>query len=96
MKDPRSIIQKALITEKGARLRNKNNSYMFRVSPDANKIEIGNAIEEIFKVDVLEVRTINVLGKIKRLGRTSGRRSSWKKAVVTLKPGQTIDLFDQV
>lgn len=96
MKDSRSIILKALMTEKGAQLRETHNQYMFKVSPEANKIEIAGAIEEIFKVDVVDVRTMNVLGKFKRLGRTAGRRSSWKKAVITLKQGQTIDLFDQV
>jgi large subunit ribosomal protein L23 len=96
MKDPRSIIKKPMITEKGAKLREKHNSYTFQVSPEANKIEIREAIHSIFKVDVEEVRTINVQGKFKRLGRTSGRRSAWKKAIVTLKQGQTIDLFDQI
>jgi large subunit ribosomal protein L23 len=96
MKDPRSIVQKAMMTEKGAQLREKQNSFVFKVHPDANKIEISEAIHAIFKVDVVSVRTMNVQGKFKRLGRTSGRRSSWKKAVVTLKSGQTIDLFDQV
>ncbi len=96
MKDPRSIIKKPMITEKGAKLRETHNSYTFQVSPEANKIEIREAIHSIFKVDVEEVRTINVQGKFKRLGRTSGRRSAWKKAIVTLKQGQTIDLFDQI
>jgi len=96
VKDARSIIQRALITEKGSRLRTKQNRYYFQVSPDANKIEIRAAIQSIFKVDVLVVRTINVQGKLKRLGRTTGRRSSWKKAIVTLKKGQTIELFDQI
>jgi large subunit ribosomal protein L23 len=96
MKDPRSIIKRAMITEKGARLREKHNCYLFQVSPEANKIEISEAIHSIFKVDVEEVRTINVRGKLKKMGRTQGRRSAWKKAIVTLKQGQTIDLFDQI
>ena len=96
MKEPRSIIKRPLITEKGAKLREEHNSYTFQVSPEANKIEIRAAIHSIFKVDVEEVRTINVQGKFKKLGRTSGRRSAWKKAIVTLKKGQTIDLFDQI
>jgi large subunit ribosomal protein L23 len=96
MKDPRSIILKALMTEKGAQLREKRNTYLFRVSKSANKIEIRDAIRAIFNVEVENVRTVSVLGKYKRLGRSAGRRSSWKKAIVTLKEGQTIELFDQV
>ena len=96
MKDPRAIVLQALMTEKGAKLREDRNTYLFKVDPRANKLEIRSAISTIFKVDVVDVRTINVLGKHKRLGRTAGRRSSWKKAIVTLKEGQTIDLFDQV
>jgi large subunit ribosomal protein L23 len=96
VKDPRSIIQRAMITEKGSLLREQNNSYLFQVHPDANKIEIRQAIRAIFNVEVEDVRTMNVQGKIKKLGRTSGRRSAWKKAIVTLKDGQSIDLFDQI
>ena len=96
MKDPRKIVLRALMTEKGARLREQRNTYLFKVSPSANKIEIKSAINEIFKVDVVDVKTTNVQGKFKRLGRSQGRRSAWKKAIVTLKEGQTIDLFDQV
>ncbi len=96
MRDPRDIVQRAIMTEKGAQLREATNRYIFQVSTDANKIEIKRAVSQIFKVDVVDVRTMNVLGKFKKLGRSSGRRSSWKKAIVTLKEGQTIDLFDQV
>lgn len=96
MKDPQSIVRRAMITEKGSRLREKHNSYLFEVHRDANKIEISQAIHALFKVDVLNVRTINVIGKPKRFGRSEGRRSAWKKAIVTLKRDQTIDLFDQI
>ncbi len=96
MKEPRSIVRRAMITEKGSRMREKQNRYTFQVSTEANKIEIKEAIQKIFKVDVLDVHTIHVQGKMKRLGRTAGRRSSWKKAIVTLKEGQTIELFDQI
>ncbi len=96
MKDPRSIVQHAIISEKGTQLRAASNSFLFRVHPDANKIEIAAAVEKIFNVTVTNVRTMNRLGKPKRLGRTQGRRSGWKKAVVTLKTGSTIELFDQV
>jgi large subunit ribosomal protein L23 len=96
VKDPRRIVLRALMTEKGAKQREERNTYLFRVSPKANKLEISSAIASIFNVEVVEVRTMNVRGKFKRMGRSAGRRSSWKKAIVTLKEGQTIDLFDQV
>ncbi len=96
MKDPRSIIQHAIISEKGTRVRAASNSFLFRVHPSANKIEIAEAVEKIFNVSVTNVRTMNRLGKPKRMGRFAGKRSDWKKAVVTLKTGQTIELFDQV
>jgi large subunit ribosomal protein L23 len=96
MKDPREIVRRALITEKGARLRDAENVYLFEVHPDANKIEIRKAVEDIFNVKVTGVRTLNYAGKPKRLGRYAGYRSAWKKAVVTLAAGQTIELFEQV
>jgi len=96
MKDPRSIIQSAIISEKGTRLRAKGNSYLFKVHPDSNKIEIAQAVEKIFKVEVTQVRTMNRLGKPKRMGRFLGKRADWKKAVVTLKADQTIEIFDSV
>lgn len=97
--EPRAVIRKALITEKGALIREQGKTgkrYVFEVHPDANKIQIMQAIKEMFKVDATEVRTMNFKGKVKRLGRFEGRRPSWKKAMVTLKPGQTIDIFDEV
>lgn len=96
MKDPRDIIRRALITEKGAQLREQNNAYLFEVSPEANKIEIRKAVEEIFGVKVTSVRTVNFAGKPKRMGRYAGNRSAWKKAIVSLAAGQTIELFEQV
>jgi large subunit ribosomal protein L23 len=96
LKDPRSIIELAIISEKGTRLRSRSNGYQFRVHPSANKIEIAQAVEKIFSVTVTQVRTMNRQGKPKRLGRSIGYRSDWKKAVVTLKTGQTIEVFDQV
>jgi large subunit ribosomal protein L23 len=94
--DFRQIVKRALITEKGSILREKARQYTFEVHPDANKIEIKRAVEAIFKVKVETVRTMNMHGKVKRLGRSVGRRSDWKRAVVTLAPEQTIELFDQV
>ena len=96
MNDPRSIVRRALITEKGTTLRETQNQYHFEVARDANKIEIKRAIETIFSVKVGSVRTQQLRGKVKRQGRFAGRRSDWKKAIVTLKPDQKIELFEQI
>jgi len=96
MKDPRSVVRRALITEKGTRLRELRNQYHFEVARDANKIEIKRAIETIFSVKVGSVRTQQLRGKVRRQGRYSGRQSDWKKAIVTLKPDQKIELFEQI
>jgi len=96
VKDPRAVVKRALISEKGSALLEKENAYAFEVAPDSNKIEIKKAVEAIFNVKVLSVRTMNMYGKSKRLGVFFGRRSHWKKAIVKLKEGQTIELFEQV
>jgi large subunit ribosomal protein L23 len=96
MKDPRSIVRRALITEKGTLLRETRSQYHFEVARDANKIEIKRAIETLFSVKVGSVRTQQLRGKVRRQGRYSGRRSDWKKAIVTLKPDQKIELFEQI
>ena len=96
MKDVRSIVKKALITEKGTVLRELRNQYFFEVARDANKIEIKRAVESIFNVKVKAVQTLQIRGKIKRQGRFAGKRSDWKKAVVTLQPDQKIELFEQI
>ena len=96
MREARSIVRRALITEKGTQLREKRGQYHFEVARDANKIEIKRAIEVIFSVKVDSVRTQQVHGKVRRQGRTAGRRSDWKKAIVTLKPDQKIELFEQI
>lgn len=96
MRDPRSIIIKPLVTEKGSKMRESGNKYLFNVAPDANRIEIKRAVEEIFNVKVKKVRTIVVHGKVKRMGIFAGKRPDWKKAIVTLVEGQSIDLFEQV
>jgi len=96
MKDARTIVKRALITEKGTVLRELRNQYHFEVARDANKIEIKRAIETIFAVKVGEVRTMQMRGKVKRQGRYVGKRSDWKKAVVTLQPDQKIELFEQI
>ena len=96
MKDPRAVVKRALITEKGTTLRELRNQYHFEVSRDANKIEIQRAIEHIFHVKVDSVRTLQMRGKVKRQGRFAGRRSDWKKAIITLLPDHKIELFEQI
>jgi large subunit ribosomal protein L23 len=96
MSDPRSIIRRVLITEKGTVQREKLNQYLFEVARDANKIEIKRAVEAVFHVKVDSVQTMQLHGKVKRQGRTIGRRNDWKKAIVTLKPDQKIELFEQI
>ena len=86
-------IQTVILTEKATLLSEKHNQYVFRVSPRANKIEIKRAVEQLFKKTVLNVRTANFAGKKKRERTASfGRRAHWKKAVVTLKEGEKLDI----
>ena len=93
MKNAHDIIIKPIITEDSMD-RLQNNRYTFKVAKDANKIEIANAIEEIFDVKVAKVNTMNVKGKEKRMGRYTGYRPDWKKAIVTLEGDKTIEFFD--
>jgi len=90
------IIKKALITEKSTIARDAVNQYNFEVHVNANKIEVGRAVEKIFKVKVMNVRVMNVIGKRKRTGRITGQRRSWKKAIVTLAPGNRIEAMEGV
>ena len=85
------VILSPVISEKSTRIADKHNQVAFRVLPDATKEEIGAAVASLFKVEVTGVQVLNVKGKIKRSGRIMGRRDNWKKAYVTLKPGQDID-----
>ncbi len=94
MKEPQQIIRRPLITEKSTQQKEESRQYVFEVDPKANKIEIKAAVEQLFKVKVIKVRTLNVLGKIKRLGRRYGKRPDWKKAIVTLREGDRIDFFE--
>jgi large subunit ribosomal protein L23 len=96
IREPRQVVRRALVTEKGTRLREGQNGYLFEVARDANKIQIKQAVESIFNVKVATVRTLRVHGKPKRLGRYAGHRPDWKKAVVTLQKGGSIELFEQV
>lgn len=90
------VIKKILITEKSTIARDETNKYFFEVDRKANKVEIGTAVEKLFKVKVTDVRVINVLGKKKRLGRTVGQKRSWKKAIVTLAAGNRIEVAEGV
>ena len=91
--EARDILIKPIVTEKSTALMEER-KYTFCVPLSATKIQIRQAVEQIFKVKVQAVNTMRYEGKRKRLGRTQGRRSDWKKAVVTLKPGETIELFE--
>lgn len=91
---PRNIVIAPIITEKSQNQVQSGNTYTFKVSINANKIEIKKAIEHIFSVKVLDVNTIRMLGKPKRLGKYSGKRPDWKKAIVTLRAGDKIADFE--
>lgn len=93
--DPTVHIVKPLMTERSTLLREKCNQYFFEVSQASSKTDIKRAIEELFKVKVLRVRTMNVRGKFRRFGRGGNYRPDWKKAVVTLKTGDSIELIEQ-
>lgn len=86
------IIKRPLFTEKGSRMQERNNTYSFEVHSGANKIEIRQAVEAIFGVKVEKVRTMGVMGKLKRVGASYGRTSDWKKALVTLVEGEALQL----
>lgn len=90
------IIKRPLITEKTSIQKEQHNQVSFEVDRRANRIEIKRAIEDIFKVRVADVQTMQIRGKIKRRGRIEGKRRSWKKAVVRLMPGERIDFFEGV
>ena len=92
MNDSFEVIQTASLTEKSTLLGETQNKYVFRVSPRANKIQIKNAIERLFQKKVVDVNTCNYAGKKKRVRGPLGRRPHWKKAIVTLKEGEKIDL----
>ena len=87
------ILKAPIITEQSTKLIESQNRYTFKVDKKANKIEIKNAVEAIFKVDVLSVNTINVLPKFKRMGKYEGYKSAYKKAIVKIADGQKIDAF---
>jgi large subunit ribosomal protein L23 len=91
--NPRSLIIRPIVSEKSYALLTAN-KYTFRVHPDAHKTQIRQAVEEVFSVRVLDVRTMSVKSKPKRRGYTFGRTREWKKAIVQLHPEDTIELFE--
>jgi len=93
MKEPYRIVLSPVISEKGTRLTEENNKYLFRVANWANKIDIKRAVESIYKVRVDCVNTMTVHGKTKRYRYTRGKTPDWKKAIVTLKEGESISFI---
>lgn len=109
MRAPEQIIKRPLLTEKGTRLKETGgqageeldpesikSQLLFEVARDANKVEIRHAVEKLWNVDVIDVRTSVVRGKEKRVGRFIGRTQHWKKAIVTLAAGQNVEFFEGV
>ena len=94
--DMYQVVIKPLVTEKGTMMLSEGNWVTFRVHPDANKIEIREAVQKIFSVSVLQVNTQIVRGKRKRFGKTMGQSKAWKKAMVRLKEGDKIETFEGV
>ena len=90
------IIRRPLVTEKTSIQKEQSNQITFEVDRKANRIEIKRAIERIFKVNVAHIRTMQVKGKKKQRGRIIGKRRDWKKAIVTLLPGERIEFFEGV
>ncbi|SEL99958.1 LSU ribosomal protein L23P [Syntrophus gentianae] len=93
MMEMHSILKRMLVTEKSTIEKDEKNKYYFEVDSRANKIEIRKAAEKLLKVVVDDVHVINIKGKKKRMGRTMGKRKDWKKAVITLSPGNSIDIY---
>ncbi|BFU89719.1 MAG: 50S ribosomal subunit protein L23 [Nitrospira sp.] len=92
--DSHRVLIRPLLTEKITGLREKTNTVGFVVHPDANRIQIRQAVEALLKVKVEKINVMNIRGKIKRLGRFSGRRPDWKKALVTLKEGEKLEMYE--
>ncbi|MEK6576202.1 MAG: 50S ribosomal protein L23 [Nitrospirota bacterium] len=93
-RSPYDILIKPLLTEKMTALKESENRVSFVVDKRANKIEVKKAVEEAFKVKVASVNVMNLLGKKKRLGKFAGKRPDWKKAIITLKKGEKLELFE--
>ena len=91
-----NVIKKACLTEKGMGLQEIHNQIVIKVDPQANKIEIKEAVEKMFNVKVDKVRTANMHGKTKRVGKYMGKRNDWKKAIVSLAEGHKIDFLEDL
>lgn len=89
-----SVLKRPLLTEKGTDQKETMNKYLFEVDRRANKIQVKSAVEKIFNVKVDDVHTINVKGKVKRMGKNVGNRPDWKKAIVKLKQGEKIEIIE--
>ena len=94
MKDIYGVVRSPIITEKSNIQKEDSNKVTFEVDRKANRIEIRNAVQKLFNVKVVDVNVMNFRGKKKRVGRVIGRKSDWKKAVVTFKPGDKIEFFE--
>ena len=90
------VIQRPLVTEKGVAAKDEHATLCFEVAPEANKTQVKQAVEKLFKVKVAEVRTSNLEGKLRRRGRFAGYRPDWKKAYVKLKKGEKVPEFAEI
>ncbi|MFQ5988360.1 MAG: 50S ribosomal protein L23 [Candidatus Methylomirabilales bacterium] len=95
MREPHQIVRRPVVTEKGTALKEQN-KYLFEVDRRANKVQIRQAVETLFNVKVAAVHTVAMRGRMKRLGRFVGRTSDWKKAIITLREGHSIEFFEGV
>lgn len=96
MRDPRSIILRPVVTERSTLLQDDMRTYTFIVAKDANKLEVRKAVQSLFSVKVESVRTANYQGKWRRVGRSVGRKPAYKKAVVRLAEGDSIDVYEGI
>jgi large subunit ribosomal protein L23 len=90
------VIKRPIVTEKGVTKKDAERTLCFEVAPGANKLQVKAAVEQLFKVKVAEVRTVNQVGKLRRRGRFSGYRSDWKKAYVRLKAGEKVPEYSDI
>jgi len=96
MRDAREVILRPVVTERSTAMADERGAYTFLVATDANKIEIRRAVQALFGVRVNDVRTMNCRGKVRRVGRSVGRKPAYKKAIVTLAEGQRIDVYEGI
>ena len=96
MRDAREVVIRPVVTERSTLMADELDAFTFIVAPDANKIEIRHAVEQLFEVKVRSVRTMNYRGKWRRVGRNYGRRPGFKKAIVKLAEGERIDVYEGI